>query len=360
MFIFFDFKENKMLKIIRNINKSNSYVRENNKTSGASFFRELSRYLNKKKTKARSILLNIDAQIYIFILCRFLKRKIALRVDGLYSDFYSIQNFYKLNKLKKLAFFLLRLIFNKNRSFFISSNLVEIFKIYLSDSLIFQSVFVRDQIRFHLKFAKRKRYNIIYNCKDISVYKNQSKIISSPKTLKIMTLFDAKRSRKRTDLMLLVLEGIIKNFDIPIEVNMYGFYNLKKYPSWFLKNSIKILEQQPNWLNLLPRFTNSSESEDFYKLSKNDLTFTLSLFDPCPNFIVECLCLGIPIIGPSIGGISELVEKGGIIVKEPINLKDKYFYDDLYRIRQYKQNDIDNLILLYLKSFRQMYNNLDI
>ena len=349
-----------MLKIIRNINISNSYVRSNSKTSGASFYRELSQYLNKKKLIGKSILLNIDAEIHIFILCIFLKRKITLRIDGLYSDTYSAQNFYTLNKFKKIVFLFLRLFFNKNRSFFIATNLSEIFKIYLSESLIFQSFFVKDQIRYHLQFVKRKRYNIIHNCKDMAVYKYQSNINSSPKILKIMTLFDPLRSRKRTDLMLLVLEGIIKNFDMPIQVNMFGFYKLKKYPTWFLKNSIKILEQEPNWLNLFPRFINSSESQDFYKLSINDLTFTLSIFDPCPNFIVESLCLGIPVIGPNIGGISELVQKGGILVKEPINLEDKYFYDDLYRMRQYNQNDIDNLILVYSKSLRQIYNNLDI
>ena len=106
------------------------------------------------------------------------------------------------------------------------------------------------------------------------------------------------------------------------------------------------------------KVTNSSESQDFYKLSKR-LNSTLSILIPVQILLLS-LCLGIPVIGPNVGGISELVEKGGILVKEPINLEDKYFYDDLYRIRQYNQNDIDNLILVYSKSFSQIYNNLDI
>ena len=351
------FKIFRIIKSILPLKKCNSYININSTTSGATFFKLISSNINTIKLKNKYILLNIDAPAYVVILCKLFNRKIAIRVDGLYSDRPVNLNSQKVLKYKKICYVIIRLFFNKDRAFFITNNLSEIFKLYCSDAYIFQSNFVRNQIKYHLPFTKSKPSKIILNAKDIDIpiRRNKTKKVSG---LKILTLFDPKRARKRTDLMLIVLAGIKQEFDIPFQVNMHGFYNIKDYPIWFLKDAKDILSSPPTWLNLYSKYDNSEKSKVFNEFAKNDITLTLSLFDPCPNFIVESLCLGIPVIAPNSGGIPEIVMKGGVLIKEPYFNQKDYFFDDLNRTENFSKNQIRKLIILYSEAIINLKDNL--
>ena len=347
----------KFFKSLFLLSRNNSYVNLKSSTSGANFYRLISSYINSISLKNKYILLNIDAPIYIVVLCKLFRRKIAIRADGLYSDNYIFSNYKQIIRWKKISYLLLQLFFNKGRAFFISNNIPEIFKLYFSDALIFQSNFVRNQILYHLSFCKAKSSKIILNAKNIDIPINKE-ITRSNSELKILTLFDPVRARKRTDLMLVVLAGISKYIDIPFQVNMHGFYSLQDYPSWFLNEAIDILLSPPAWLNLYSKYDNSDNSKVFKEFLKNDVTFSLSIFDPCPNFIIESLCLGLPVIAPESGGIPEIVGKGGLLIKESFCNKDQYFFDDLYRTENLSGDEISKLIGLYSEAIINVKFNL--
>tara|TARA_Y100001968_G_C19440514_1_gene762280 strand:+ start:2415 stop:3443 length:1029 start_codon:yes stop_codon:yes gene_type:complete len=310
------------------------------------------------KFKTKYILLNIDSPVYIVVFCKLFNRKIVIRIDGLYSDRFLILNYKKLSRSKKLYYLLLKIFFNNNRAFFISNNLPEIFKLYFSDAIIFQSNFVRNQIYYHLSFCKSKSSKIILNAKNIDI-PIKIKETKTNSELKILTLFDPVRARKRTDLMIVVLAGIKEYIDIPFQVNMHGFYRMKDYPTWFMNDAKDILSSSPRWLNLYSKYDNSNNSKVFNEFLKNDITFSLSLFDPCPNFIIESLCLGLPVIAPKSGGIPEIVGAGGLLVEESFSNKEGYFFDDLYRTENLSINQISKLVALYSEAIINLNTNLD-
>ena len=208
-----------------------------------------------------------------------------------------------------------------------------------------------------MPFSKIKSSTIILNAKDIDIKINRetTKEISE---LKILTLFDPVRSRKRTDVMLLVLAGIKEIYDIPFQVNMYGFYNMKKYPSWFLHDAKDILSCPPSWLKLYSRYENSSKSKVFNEFAKNDIALTLFLYDGCPNFIIECLSLGLPVIAPKSGGLPEIIMKGGLLINERSYNQDDYFFDDYHRPENFSGKEISKLIVLYSEAIINMKANL--
>ena len=57
---------------------------------------------------------------------------------------------------------------------------------------------------------------------------------------------------------------------------------------------------------------------DLYK--RFDLGVSPSLFDPCPNSVVEMIACGLPVISTSESGASELIQSGELIVKERVPL----------------------------------------
>tara|TARA_Y100001978_G_scaffold203284_1_gene227932 strand:- start:452 stop:1639 length:1188 start_codon:yes stop_codon:yes gene_type:complete len=339
-----------------------AFIKLKSRSSGFSFYRELSSMLNNLNSNSKAILFNIDAQFHFIILSIFIGRYPILRIDGLQSDFYNGKNSYlKLNLFRKILFnFINIFIRNKQRVFFITLNFSEIIKILLARGYIFQSEFVRENILYHLNFTKNKKYEVIFNAKSYES-KYLIKKIKEPKNcLKLLCLFDPNVARKRTDIMIIVLNKIKSNYEIDIEVDLYGFYELKKYPEWFNKIAIEIINNKPSWINFLPRYNIEDIGKSNCLMSTSDAVFTMSLFDPCPNFIVEMIALGLPIICTYSGGTKEIVGEAGICVNENNDKnKQEYIFDDKYRSVNYDLNEIEYLASKYHSAILRLKNNLN-
>ena len=69
--------------------------------------------------------------------------------------------------------------------------------------------------------------------------------------------------------------------------------------------------------------------------------------------------MGLPVIAPYSGGIPEIVLDAGILVDEKFSNNKDYFYDDLYRIRNFSLKEINYLMDIYSKAFRDISSNLN-
>jgi glycosyltransferase involved in cell wall biosynthesis len=110
---------------------------------------------------------------------------------------------------------------------------------------------------------------------------------------------------------------------------------------------------------------NPSELVKYY--SSADIMLSMSIFDPCPNVVVEGLACGLPVITPEESGSSELVGNSSWIVKENIPLK-YYELQTKEAIPEANLNKYGNVILQIFEKLNlnkeiareRAVNNLDI
>lgn len=347
---------------IYTIFKRRAYIKLKSRSSGFSFYREISSKLNSLNSNSKSILFNIDAQFHLILLSLLIGRYPIMRVDGLKSDYYDSKNsFLKLNLFRKTLFIILNIfIKNKQRVFFVTLNFSEIIKIFLSKGYVFQSNFVKQNVLYHLHFARNKKAKVIFNAKSHEGSYLIKKTKKQNSSLKLLCLFDIRVARKRTDIMLIILNKIKSDYNLDIEVDLYGYSEFQKYPDWFHESAKKIIENKPVWINFLPRYKIEDIGKSNCLMQNSDAVFTLSSFDPCPNFIVEMIALGLPIICTYSGGLKEIVGKAGICVNEKnfIN-KQEYIFDDQYRSQIYEPIEIEQLAKKYYSAILELKNKLN-
>ncbi len=340
-----------------------AYIKLKSCSSGFYFYREISSRLNNLNSNSKTILFNIDAQFHFILLSLLIGRYPILRVDGFKSDFYDGKNsFLKLNLLRKLLFTIINIfIKNKQKVFFVTLNLSEIIKILLSKGYVFQSKFVKENVLYHLPFTRNKKAQVIFNAKSLESSFLIKRTKKQNACLKLLCLFDIRVARKRTDIMLIILNKIKTDYSLNIEVDLYGYSEIYKYPDWFNESAIKIIQNKPTWINFLPRYKIEDIGKSTCLMQNADFVFTLSSFDPCPNFIVEMITLGLPIICTYSGGLKEIVGKAGICVDEN-NAKNKqeYIFDDQYRSQAYDPSEIEYLAEKYYSAILRLKNNLNL
>jgi glycosyltransferase involved in cell wall biosynthesis len=90
---------------------------------------------------------------------------------------------------------------------------------------------------------------------------------------------------------------------------------------------------------------------DYY--SSADIMLSMSMFDPCPNVVVEGLACGLPVITPEESGASELVENPLWIVKEDMPLK----YYELQTIEAIPEVNLEKYKDVILEVFQNLDDN---
>ncbi len=308
-------------------------------TSGARFFDSIKENLKKfpeySQKNYEVVLVNISSPLSRFILYKLLNKKIIIRVDGNYSYpitkgsirasnliiFFIFKILRILKKINPIKIFLKK--FAKEDKvlylFNLQFNFVNYLKIYFSNLVIYQSTFSKDS---HKDIFPNKKFFIVNNSStwqsdNLPLNKNSKE--RDPTCIRICTSFHKERPLKGFGDLLNDLENFKKtNTKFSISLFIYGYE-----PNCFVKtyskytfNIDKFLNRNRDWIETYPTFIEYSQDLS-NKLVSSDIYVTYAQLDPCPNFVLEAISHGLPIIGCNSGGVPEIVGNCG----EILNLK---------------------------------------
>ena len=104
-----------------------------------------------------------------------------------------------------------------------------------------------------------------------------------------------------------------------IEWHHFGDGEDKEY---IISLAEKALTDNKNILYYLHGFTANSDVMKFYSENRIDCFINVSETEGCPVSIQEAMSYGIPIIGTNVGGVSELINGNGILLKADTTIEE--------------------------------------
>ena len=342
---------------MRNERNKKALINNNSRTSGYFFYSALAESLNKHEQKGNRILCNIDCSIYSLIILKLVGKEIVIRCDGIYMDKPEREIAKKVGILNQILLVLTKMTGMTRRYSGVILNVKEAFKLSLSSIIVYQSKFSRDTVIEFIPWLKYKRSRIINNASTIP-YSNLEIKERNSNLITCTAIYDVKRARKRTDLLLLSFELMRRKINIGnVELRMIGYDPDQKVPDWFDKEALRILSEKPKWLKFKKRYESPSKGLQ-NALKGTDFIITLSQYDPCPNYIIECINIGVPIIGVASGGVPEIVGTAGILFADN-NYKTQGHREDLIRCGSkwgkdtvnYMSNEISKAIVKGVKEY---------
>jgi glycosyltransferase involved in cell wall biosynthesis len=278
-------------------------------------------------------------KIFWLMLMKLRGVKILHRLDGMNWK-YNHEKILLKNKLKQI----------------LQNLLIAFIRNYLADHIIYQSKFVENW--WTTKFKPIKNSSIIINGS---------------------SFFENSRQKYKTsqDYTLTCIEGQIQNDKITTSI-------LKQLDEDFKKmigiKSIEIFGNHSQIKNLSSyknlNFMGSIKRGDMKKTleEKKRIFFLLELNPPCPNSMIESLCLGFPCIGFDSGSFKELLGEAGIAIpyeddvwkletppltkiKESINkISNNYEYYNGKALEISKKYEINIMLVKYEKVINRLLN----
>ena len=229
--------------------------------------------------------------------------KIFHRLDGIwYHNFRSQIPFFNLTSRNsaKLSNLLLNRKIIKN--------------IKKSNNFIFQSEYSLRQVKKFMpnlweKYISKRKYKIINNGSDFGRENFTKKNLVSNNHISLISVsvdYPCKR-----------LNYIYKLADLLQKQNINFSWTLCIANPGYIH---KVFNEKLDHFGLIKKFNNENKNSYFKlninasrrlileELKNSDLFVTFSHVDPCPNAVIEAKSLGIPCIGPSSGGVKELIE----------------------------------------------------
>ena len=290
--------------------KNNFYISyyPGKNTSGQRFFTNLYNELLNLITNdnPKLILFNISAPIKYILLAKLKRKKIVIRVDGIYFDRLS-KNF--INEFNFIIRFFLNfsLKYNFLKSYFsffanfLSQNYTGFFRMILADKIIYQSKFSQTSYK---DFFSYKPYDIILN----GAYFKKTKNKPNTEFINVIAIHDSYRPSKRIDEIVKFINWNNINNDKKIYLNLLGFDN--KFPESVSENIIDLVNSN-NYIKTYPRFKEfNSNIEEI--INKSDLAISFSYRDACPNTVIELMSYSIPFVYYKSGGLPEMIKDAGI------------------------------------------------
>jgi len=193
--------------------------------------------------------------------------KIIQRLDGIYYPSKHGNAYKKLNRLLKIIY------------------------LHYSDFVIFQSYYSREQCFKMLGSIPEKRYRIIYNGVDKSLFYPSNKNIRLSNSITFIT---TGNFRNRD-----MLEPVVKALDLIDKQFKFTLLVVGPVPS-------------PELVPLLNRhyikYMGTLKLEEIADLLRTADIFLYShLNPPCPNSVIEAIASGIPVVGFNSGSMAELL-----------------------------------------------------
>jgi glycosyltransferase involved in cell wall biosynthesis len=272
------------------------------------------------------------------LLCKYLKVKSVLRVDGFYVPEDKIDE-----------------EFQQSRKFRTWLNGRLKYDLESFDHIIYQSKFSKEICDKHL-YRRDQNFSIIHNGTNINFFSPNYN--NTRKSTRIVIL--GKHYPKHLNLAIEIFSEVIKTIDAelviigPMRNGVDG-----------VQNYINSLNLQNDILNKVKCLGICSYEELPELLSSSDLLLHVKIGDWCPNAVLEAMASGLPVVCPSWGGTKELVGEAGIIVNGPewdVNndliegmvdgvldvSRELDFYKKLARKRVEKEFNIENISKQYL------------
>lgn len=125
-----------------------------------------------------------------------------------------------------------------------------------------------------------------------------------------------------------------------------------------------------NWIEVVGRFPRSEAAKHFRRAH---IMLHLKSLDPCPNFVLEALASGLPVVGLANGGMPELVSNdSGVLIPTPEDFE-RFHYPDFNEVanaiikiadnlEQYSRNARSQALNfdkeIWLKRHEEIFNNL--
>lgn len=174
---------------------------------------------------------------------------------------------------------------------------------------------------------------VIYNGTLPSKYEHVRVKFHSIPVLTMVARFDNQKNQE-------LLLNSISRLDSPISLNLIGegekLAAMKQYA-----NKLKI-SNQINFLGFKNNVT------DY--LNNTDVFILISNYEGLPISIIEAMSVGLPIIASDVGGVSELINNNGVVVKNntaDISKAIQYVLSNPSRLQQMSRNSIE----LFYKKF---------
>lgn len=194
-----------------------------------------------------------------------------------------------------------------------------------SDIVIFQSkLSMQMQEKFVGSWFKKKPYTIIPNGIPLDIFNPNTEKINLEGYPKLVITASFRLHKRLQDAIRLTNSLKISKYP-NIKLHVIGDMDI------LTKNMLKNLDITNIVLHgrvdseLLPKFYNSC-----------DVGLSPSMFDPCPNSVVEMMGCGLPVITVKESGASELIQVDDLIIEENLELK----YYELQTLEKLPQIDI--------------------
>lgn len=284
-----------------------------NTSSGARFWNELIKKFSKKhkvyKDYPEVSVFNISASPIAILLMKLRRTCIILRIDGCYAD--PPEMIISRNKfLKKILFMLISIIckvFSLSERKYLNlfdRNFIFGLKVLFSNAIIYQSNFSENLCK-EIGIIKKNK-TIILNAFPIQkIIKNKLK---HRNICRLVTTFAPgnRYNKQLGELLKFVVYLSKQNNNIKYTLKIIGF-NKNNLPPDVSLQTINYLEKK-GLLNLTPDFSFVELAENLSSgFNEVDIYISFSLFDPCPNTIIEAQAFGIPVVGVKSGGLKEIV-----------------------------------------------------
>jgi len=180
-----------------------------------------------------------------------------------------------------------------------------------SNIVVFQSDFSRKMQDFFVgEYYKNRPFKVILNGVPTNIFNPSIESISLEGNPKLVITASFRLHKRLQDAVRLINFLKIKYPNVKLHV-LGDMDNLTKSVISSLDTDHCIFHGRVA-SELLPKFYNAC-----------DVGLSPSMFDPCPNSVIEMMACGLPVISVLESGASELVEASDLLIKE--NLEMKYY-----------------------------------
>nr|MBI1232820.1 glycosyltransferase [Cytophagales bacterium] len=279
-------------------------------TSGQRFYEALCNELSSSTIAYTDspgvVLFNISAPITELLKAKLKKRKIVLRVDGLWWDRISPAF---LEIFPEPIRFLIRKLSQVSRlkavitdiANFMNENYTGFARIILADHLIYQTYFCRI---VHQRYFPNKPFSVVLNG---SYFRDDIKFLTQDNSIIRLFIIYSDAPAKGVYETLQFIHWLNEKKNTAAELHILGFNG--KAPKYAPADMLAMIQQSPHVITYPPFNCFNAETDAIF--AKMHCYICFSYRDPCPNAVVESMAHGLPVVGIASGGVTEIVGNAG-------------------------------------------------